>query len=181
MLRNLIILVVGLLLILSNTNCTKKEREPKTIRSTPEFEQTSPDENDRQSNGGMLRYTLAGKLFEDDYFVAMFTPRGDIFRTDNLQLFNYNVGSDKYPQFIISIDNVESDLTNWQSKTFSLDVCSLTAVQNTVPLNSEGEVTITKVTAAAVEGKFSGNMINVEKDKKFPIKGEFRAILQVNL
>ena len=177
----LIFLIVSILLVFIAGNCSKKEKEPKTIRPEPEFHKSKPDGQDRQPNGGMLRYTLEGKLFEDEFFVALFTPRGDIFRYDNLQLFNYNVGSDKYPQFIISIDNVESDLSKWQSKTFPLDFCSLTAVRNTVPLNSEGEVTITKVTETTVKGKFSGHLVNILKEKKFPIRGEFRAMLQVNL
>ena len=159
----------------------EKETKPKTVRPAPEFNVTVPDFNDRQPNGGLLRYHLAGKIFEDDYFVALFTPRGDLFRTDNLQLYNYNIGSDKYPQFIISIDNLESQLSLWQGKTFPLNFCSLTVVGNTVPLNSEGQVTLTKISDSVIEGKFSGNMINVVKNKKFPIKGEFKAILEVNI
>lgn len=179
--RSKLILVVVFFLIFYVTHCAKKDEKPKTIRPAPKFQKSQPDDSDRQPNGGMLRYKLEGRLFEDDFFVAMFTPRGDIFRYDNLQLFNYNVGSDKYPQFIISIDNTESDLVKWQGKTYPLDFCSLTAVRNTVPLNSEGEVTITKVTQTTVEGKFTGQMVNILKKKKFPVKGEFRAMLQVNI
>jgi hypothetical protein len=178
---NPIFLTLSILMIITATNCSRKEKESMTNQLEPELSKSGIDTSDRQPNGGMLRYTLEGMLFEDEFFVALFTPRGDIFRYDNLQLFNYNIGSDKYPQFIISIDNVESDLAKWRDKTFPLDFCSLTAVKNTVPLNSEGNVTITKITATTVEGRFSGNLINTLKEKKFPIQGEFRAILQVNL
>ena len=72
-------------LILSISSCGKKEKKPKVVQPAPEFQTSVPDNSDRQPNGGMLRYTLAGRVFEDEYFVALFTPRGDIFRTDNLQ------------------------------------------------------------------------------------------------
>jgi hypothetical protein len=168
-------IVLGVVLV----GCGKK-KEPETIRPQRDFQMSQPDQTDRQSNGGMLRFTLEGKTMHDSYFVALFTPRGDLFQNDNLQLFNYSLGSNKYPQFLINLDYRESDLQNWQDKKFPLDFLAFTPAPNQVPFTSQGEVTLTKVTDQFVEGKFSGDLINPHNDKTYSIKGEFKAVIRVN-
>ena len=156
----------------------KKER---VIRPEGSFDISTPDLSDRNPNGGMLRFTLDGKRMHDKYFVAMFTPRGDLFEKDNLQLFNYNLGSDKYPQFIINVDHKESDLKKWQGIDLPLDFLAFTAAPNTVPLNSRGNIKILRVTENMIEGQFSGRLIHPVNRKEFEIKGEFKAKLQLNI
>ncbi|OGC10351.1 hypothetical protein A2V82_01850 [candidate division KSB1 bacterium RBG_16_48_16] len=168
-----------LILTVLCTGCGKK-KEPEVIRPKGDFQMSLPDRSDRQPNGGMLRFTLEGKTMHDSYCVALFTPRGDLFQNDNLQLFNYNPGSDKYPQFLINLDYRESDLQNWQDKKFPLDFLAFTPAPNQVPFTSQGEVKLTKVTNEFVEGKFSGDLINPHNDKSYPIKGEFKAAIRVN-
>lgn len=160
-------------------SCGKKEE--KVVRPEGHFNVSASDKSDRDPNGGMLRFTLGGKTMHDKYFVAQFTPRGDIFEKDNLQLYNYNLGSDKYPQFIINIDFKESELKNWQGKIFPLDFLAFTAAADTPPFNSTGELKITRVTEKNIEGTFHGFLINPTSKRKFPIKGEFRAIIKLNV
>jgi len=146
-----------------------------------DFDVHEPDQSDKNANGGKLRFSLEGKPMHDNYFVAQFTPKGDMFENDNLQLYNYNLGSDKYPQFMVSIDNKESDLKNWEGKTFPLDFLAFTAAENTTPFNSKGKITITKITDNSIEGTFNGMLIHPINRKSFPIKGEFKAIIRVNV
>lgn len=169
-----------LILITVFAGCNR-EKEPKTIRPKGDFNVHEPDQSDRQPNGGKLRFTLDRKQMHDDFFVAQFTPKGDMFEYDNLQLYNYNLGSDKYPQFIVSIDFSESNLKAWEGKTFPLDFLAFTASENTLPFNSRGEIRITKVTDQFVEGTFDGELVHPETKKAFPIKGEFRAMIKVNV
>ena len=170
------ILIIGLAI----HTCEKKE-EPKVIRPEGRFRVSAPDNSDREPNGGFLRFTLAGKAMHDRYFVAQFTPRGELFRKDNLQLYNYNLGSDKYPQFLISIDHVQSDPQKWSGGTFPLDLLAFTATPNTVPLNSRGEIKIIKVTRSTLEGHFSGELIHPVSKKIFPIRGDFKAMIKMNI
>jgi hypothetical protein len=137
--------------------------------------------SDKEANGGLLRFSLQGKSMHDSYFVAQFTPKGVIFRHDNLQLFNYNRGSDKYPQFLINIDYDESELKNWEGHTFPLDFLVFTAAQNTTPLNSRGQMYIQRVSQDAVEGHFSGELVNPITKKSFAIRGEFKGIVELNI
>ena len=135
---------------------------------------------DRQSNGGMLRFNLGGKNMHDRYFGAQFTPRGDIFKKDNLQLYNYNIGSDKFPKFIISIDHIESDLQKWQGETFPMAFLAFTPEKNSTPLGADGKIMITRVTESMVNGNFEGELIHPVSGKRFPIRGEFKAKLEIN-
>jgi hypothetical protein len=142
---------------------------------------SSGDISDREPNGGFLRCTLAGKAMHDRFFVAQFTPRGELFEEDNLQLYNYHIGSEKYPQFLISIDHLESDPGEWSGVTFPLDFLAFTAAPNTTPLNSRGELVITKVTGATIEGRFAGELIHPVSNKTFPIRGDFKAMIVLNI
>ncbi len=141
---------------------------------------TSGQAKDRQSNGGMLRFNLSGKNMHDRYFGAQFTPRGDIFKRDNLQLYNYNIGSDKFPKFIISIDHTESDLQKWEGESFPMDFMAFTPEKNSAPLGAEGNIVITRVTQSMVNGNFEGELIHPVSGKRFPIRGEFKAELEIN-
>ena len=158
-----------------------KEKEPETITPEGNFNVYKPDQSDRNSNGGKLRFTLDNKVMHDDFFIAQFTPKGEMFEHDNLQLYNYNFGSDKYPQFIINIDFDNSDLKNWEGQTFSLDFLAFTASPNTVPFNSKGEITITKVSATDIQGTFKGHLVHPKNRNTFPIKGDFKAMIRVNV
>ena len=159
----------------------EKKKEPQVIRPKGEFNVRKPEQSDREPNGGKLRFTLNGKTMHDDFFVAQFTPRGDVFDKDNLQLYNYNFGSDKYPQFIINIDYRESDLKKWEGKKFPLDFLAFTAAPNTVPFNSKGELRIIKVTDTEIQGTFHGELIHPVKKTTYEIKGDFKAIIRVNI
>lgn len=141
----------------------------------------NPSQSDRKSNGGLLRFTLDEKAMHDKFFEAQFTPRGEVFEYDNLQLYNYNFGSDKYPQMLINLDYRESDLKKWQDRTFPLDFMAFTASPNVPPLNSKGEIKITKVVDDKIDGIFSGKLVNPVNNKSFDIRGEFRAILKLNI
>jgi len=165
----------ALLIVAMLIGCGKKDKQ-KT-----DFQVSHPSQSDRQPNGGMLRFTIDDKSMHDKYFVAQFTPRGDMFEYDNLQLFNYNIGSDKYPQFIININYKESDLKKWEGKSFPLDFLAFTPSPKAIPLNSRGEIMITRVIDNEVEGKFSGELIHPKTGQTHPIKGEFRAVLKVNV
>ncbi len=176
--RNQILIFLIIFLTLS---CGEKRKSARDQKPQGSIHADRPDLSDREPNGGMLRFTLEGKAMFDKYFVAQFTPRGDLFNMDNLQLYNYNPGSDKYPQFIISIDYKESDLRNWAGKTFPLDFLAFTAAANTLPLNSKGKVEIMEVTESKVEGRFSGQLIHPTSGKMFEIRGEFKAMIKVNV
>jgi len=176
--RNQILIFLIVLLALS---CGEKRKSLHDRMPQGTIHADQPDLSDREANGGMLRFTLEGKAMFDKFFVAQFTPRGDLFNTDNLQLYNYNPGSDKYPQFIINIDYEESDLHNWAGKTFPLDFLAFTAAENTLPLNSKGKIEIMEVTETKVEGRFSGQLIHPTSRKTFEIRGEFKAMIKVNV
>jgi hypothetical protein len=168
------------LLLFIITSCNN-EKEPQTVTQKGDFDVHEPDQSDKSANNGKLRFTLEGKPMHDNYFVAQFTPKGDMFENDNLQLYNYNLGSNKYPQFMLSIDNKESNLKNWEGQTFPLDFLAFTAAENTTPFNSQGKVSITNVTETSIEGTFNGKLIHPISRKSFPIKGEFKAIIRVNV
>ncbi len=140
-----------------------------------------PKQSDRKPNGGLLRFTLGDKPLHDSYCEAQFTPRGEMFEFDNLQIYNYNLESDKYPQLLINVNHKESDPANWVGETLSIDMMAFTAAPNTETLKSKGAFKVTKVSGRTIEGSFSGNLLNPDTDKTFEIRGEFRAILRVNV
>lgn len=140
-----------------------------------------PKQSDQKPNGGMLRFTLGDKPLHDSFFEGQFTPRGDVFEFDNLQLYNYNFESEKYPQLLININHKESDLANWIGQSLPIEFIAFTAAPNTVTLKSQGTLNVTKVSERNIEGSFSGNLLNPETGKTFEIRGEFRAILRVNI
>ena len=135
---------------------------------------------DRQPNGGVLRFVLDGKSMYDRFFEAQFTAKGDLFKTDNLQLYNFGVGSDKYPKFMINLDTIESDINKWQGLTFPLNFLIFTPAPNKPLLGSSGELLIIKVTPNSIEGQFDGWLINKKTGKKLSIRGEFQAVLTLN-
>lgn len=140
-----------------------------------------PRQSDRKPNGGLLRFTLSEKAMHDSYFEAQFTPRGDMFEKDNLQLYNYNVNSDKYPQFMINVNYNESELVNWVDATLTDATIAFTAAPNTPLMKADGSIKVTKVTQRNVEGSFAGELYNPQTEKKFEIRGEFRAVLRINI
>ena len=170
-------LFLCLLLVVLGGSCKQREQQPV---QKGDFNIYEPEQSDRKANGGKLRFTLGGKAMHDNFFVAQFTPKGDLFGSDNLQLYNYNFGSDKYPQFLVSIDHTESDLKKWEDKTFPLDFLAFTVSKHSAPFHSKGKMTITKVTESWIEGTFDGMLFHPQK-RSFPIKGEFRAIIRVNV
>jgi hypothetical protein len=163
------------LLAIGLASCQKAEKNEKSALKARE------QLSDRVSNDGMLRFVLAGKSMHDEFFIAQFTPQGNLFEKDNLQLCNYNIGSDKYPQFIININHDSSNLKEWEGKTFPLDFLAFTPASDARPLDSEGNILFTKITDTSIEGKFSGNLINRVSGKKYPIRGEFKAIIELNV
>ncbi len=136
---------------------------------------------DQGPNNGLLRFVLAGKSMHDNFFSAQFTPRGNLFKKDNLQLYNFNPESDKYPRFLINIDYQQSDLAQWEGKRFPLDYLAFTPSSGTKPLESRGKLLITKVTERYIEGQFAGELYKPSTGKRFPIRGEFRAQLEYNI
>ena len=142
---------------------------------------THPRQSDRKPNGGLLRFTLGDKPLHDTFFEAQFTPRGQVFDIDNLQLYNYNLNSDKYPQLLINIDYKESDLSKWQNQSLPIQTLAFTAAPNTPTMQSAGTLKITKVTDRNIEGTFSGELVNPKSSKVFEIRGEFRAIMRINI
>ncbi len=140
-----------------------------------------PKQSDQKPNGGMLRFTLGDKPLHDSFFEAQFTPRGDMFDSDNLQLYNYNLDSDKYPQLLIHVNYKESDVANWVDQTLPIELLAFTPAPNTETMKSKGTLKITKVTERNIEGTFSGELLNTGTGKTFEIRGEFRAILRVNV
>jgi hypothetical protein len=168
------------LILISIVACGKKKNIHRPSQPSP-IQTELADQSDRESNGGLLRFKLEGKAMYDKFFVAQFTPRGDLFAMDNLQLYNYNLGSDKFPQFIINLDYKESDLSKWEGKVFPMDFLAFTIAPNTLPLNSKGTIEITDVTQTAIEGRFSGELVNPRSHKSFAINGEFKATIKVNI
>lgn len=132
------------------------------------------------SNGGELEVIFGDKIIKDNYLVAQFTMRSEVFSIDNLQIFNYDANSNVYPQFLISIDAKESNLQNWKQQSFSLNLCSLILDVDSVPSRSEGQVMITEVSADEVVGHFQGHLINILNYEKTPIRGSFRAKIKYN-
>jgi len=159
------------------TTACQQDEAPKNFA----HDVTRPAQSDRKPNGGLLRFTLNEKVMHDSFFEAQFTPRGEVFQNDNLQLYNYNLNSEKYPRLLISIDAKESDLENWEGKTFPLDAMAFTASAESQPLSSRGELHIDEVTDRRIEGTFSGELLHPDGERTFPIRGEFRAMLRVNI
>jgi hypothetical protein len=159
-----------LLSLLLLSACGQKEDSEKQTVTT-----------DRGSNDGLLRFVLAGKSMHDSFFSAQFTPRGDLFKKDNLQLYNFNPESNKYPRFLINIDYQQSDLKQWKGKRFPLDYLAFTPSPGAKPLKSRGELLITTVTERYIEGQFAGELYKPSTGQRFPIRGEFRAQLEYNI
>ncbi len=159
-------------------SCGKKET--KTDPAPQVQKKQVIDVQNNISNGGELEVVFGNKIIKDDYLVAQFTARSEIFSIDNLQIYNYDVNSDVYPQFLISIDAKESDLNNWKNKSYSLSLCSLVLDEDAVPFRSEGQVMITIVTEDEIHGHFQGHLINIVNYEKMPIQGSFRAKIKYN-
>ena len=140
-----------------------------------------PAQSDQKPNGGMLRFTLDEKVMHDPFFEAQFTPKGEVFTHDNLQLYNYNLNSEKYPRLLISIDAKESDLQEWQGQSFELETMAFTPSEGSPTLSARGSVAIEQVTDRKIEGTFSGELLHPDGERVFPIRGEFRAMLKVNV
>ncbi len=171
MAKRILLCLIALALI---GGCGKeKEKERK---------QTSlPSVGDNADNGGMLRFTLEGKAIRDRFVVAQFTPRGDLFMEDNLQIYNYDINSDKYPRLLMSVNTRESDLKKWQGQTLKAEVVAFTVSALSAPLTSQGELRITRVNDQFVEGQFHGELLSEENGKSFEIRGEFKAVLRWNV
>jgi hypothetical protein len=137
--------------------------------------------SDRLSNGGMLRYTIEDQSTHELYVVAQFTPRGDLFDKDNLQIYNYNLDSEKYPRLLISIDHKESNLEDWKNISFSQPLFALTPSPDVSPLPIKGTITITQVSDDQITGKFDGILISEKTQKRLKIRGEFKAVLTLNI
>ena len=163
-------------LILVFSACKKDENLQKAPHDV-----TKPAQSDRKPNGGFIRFTLDERPMHDAFFEAQFTPRGDVFEFDNLQLYNYNLGSKKYPQIIISINYKQSDLKKWQGHKFSLQNFTFTAAEGTPSMTAKGEIEIKSVSDRFIEGMFSGELLHPQKDASFPIRGEFKASVKVNI
>jgi len=129
----------------------------------------------------LLRFTLGDKPLHDSFCEAQFTPRGEMFEHDNLQIYNYNLSSEKYPRLILNVNHKESDLAQWVGQTLPVELLAFTAAANTPTLKSKGSIKVTKVTQRHVEGTFSGELLHPDNDKVFPIRGEFRAVIRVNI
>jgi hypothetical protein len=137
--------------------------------------------NDREANGGFVRLTIQGKPMHDRFFAAQFTPAGDLFKNDNLQLYNFNSGSEKYPQLLINVEHLQPELKKWEGQALSADVVAFTVSKYSKPLTSSGQVMITRVTEEYIDGTFSGELTRPDSSKTFPIRGEFRAALKLNI
>ena len=164
------------MLILALSACQKDETLPRAP-----YDVKQPAQSDLKPNGGFIRFTLDEKPMHDSFFEAQFTPRGDVFEFDNLQLYNYNLGSEKYPQIIISVDYNQSDLNAWQGLTFSLENVTFSASAETAPMTATGELTIKLVTDRVIEGGFNGRLLHPHNDSSFPFRGEFKAVIKVNV
>jgi hypothetical protein len=137
--------------------------------------------DDRASNGGFVRFSLQGKNMHDNFFVAQFTPAGDLLKIDNLQLYNFDTGSSKYPQLLMDINFHQSELKNWQAQTIAIDVLAFSVSPLATPLRTNGLVKILNVTDKFVEGSFSGELAHPKTGKTYSIKGEFKAVLKMNI
>lgn len=143
---------------------------------------TRPRQSDRKPNGGLLRFTLGDKPMHDAFFEAQFTPRGEVFEYDNLQLYNYNLESDKYPQLFISVNYKESNVDKWMNLSLPVETMAFAAAENVPVLKAEnGILKVTKVTNRNIEGSFSGELFNPQTSKTFTIRGEFRAVMRINV
>ncbi len=140
-----------------------------------------PRQSDQKPNGGLLRFTLGDKPMHDSYCEAQFTPRGDVFEFDNLQIYNYNLESEKYPQLLINVNFNESELGKWVDQTLPIELMAFTAAPQTKTMTSKGTITLKNITDRTIEGSFSGDLLNADTGKTFAIRGEFRAILRVNV
>jgi len=163
-----------LLVVFLIVGCSQEKKEQ------PPLDVNQPAQSDREPNGGALRFHLAEKAMHDKFFEAQFTPRGDLYDKDNLQLYNYNLGSAKFPQFLISLNYKESELKSWEGLIFPLDFLVFTISPGTQPLISTGELEITHVTDYYIEGKFGGTLTHPENGNEYKISGEFKAIIKVN-
>jgi hypothetical protein len=171
MTRKIFMLLIACSLIAGCEKKPEKERKQAPLASV----------GDSSDNGGMLRFTLEGKAMHDRFVVAQFTPRGDLFAEDNLQIYNYDIQSDKYPRILLSISSKQSDLRQWQGKTLTMDLLAFTVSAQTAPLTAQGEIRITRVNEQFVEGQFRGELLSEENGKKFEIRGEFKAVLRLNV
>ena len=164
------------MLLLIFTACQKDENLQKAPHDT-----SKPVQSDLKPNGGFIRFTLDEKPMHDSFFEAQFTPRGDVFELDNLQLYNYNLGSDKYPQIIFNIDYEENILQQWEGLRFSLECLTFSASAEALPMTATGEIHIKNVSDRFVEGSFSGQLLHPQNDRQFPIRGEFKAAIKINV
>ena len=140
-----------------------------------------PAQSDLKPNGGFIRFSLDEKPMHDSFFEAQFTPRGDVFEFDNLQLYNYNLDSEKYPQIIFTIDFEESSLQAWQGLTFSLESVTFLASEDAPPMTATGELVVKTVTERFIEGFFNGELLHPRNERSFPFRGEFKAVIKVNV
>jgi hypothetical protein len=147
----------------------------------PPYDAARPAQSDRKPNGGMLRFTLDGKLMHDTFFEAQFTPRGEVFQFDNLQMYNYNFGSDKFPRLLISIDHTASDLEQWSGLTAPMDLMAFTPAAGKKPFSARGEIKIKSADEHNIEGTFSGELVHPQSGRTFPMRGEFRAVVKLNI
>ncbi|RPH97179.1 MAG: hypothetical protein EHM72_13875 [Calditrichaeota bacterium] len=147
----------------------------------PPYMAARSSQSDRKPNGGLLRFTLEDKVMHDSFFEGQFTPRGQVFEFDNLQLYNYNLNSDKYPRLLITIDFRESDLSKWVGKTFPMDLFVFTPASGVKPFSAKGEIAIVSREGDDLEGKFDGQLFHPRKRTTFAIKGEFRAKIRQNI
>ncbi|HOT95805.1 MAG TPA: hypothetical protein PLG50_09495 [bacterium] len=171
MTRQIFLLLLVLALVLG---CERKQEQPRKQAPLAAV-------GDRSDNGGILRFTVEGKTMHDRFVVAQFTPRGDLFTDDNLQIYNYDIQSDKYPRLLISINNRESDLRNWTGKNLPVELLAFTVSALTPPLTTKGEARITRVDDSYVEGQFRGELVNEENGKFYEIRGEFKAVMRLNV
>lgn len=155
--------------------CSRKEASDQK----PAAELTTT--GDAAGNGGFLKIHLQGKWIRDPFFVAQFTPRGDLFSRDNLQFYNYDIQSQKYPRLLISIDFLESDFKKCEGRIFPMNVFVLTIEKGTPALQAQGTLKISRITDQAVEGQFSGELSSQDGLRKFPVNGEFKGIFRLNV
>ncbi len=146
------------------------ERRPSVFRKTA----------DRRSNGGFLYLRLNDKQMRDRFFEALFTPRGELFPTDNLQLYNFNAGTNKYPKILFSVDRMESDLKKWKGIKVPVDCLLFSPAPNTALFAGNATVEITKADNHTVEGSFIGELRHPQNGRTFSLSGEFKAMVKTN-
>ncbi|HNW58799.1 MAG TPA: hypothetical protein PKI62_03890 [bacterium] len=171
MTRRIFLALVALMVLLG---CGKKQDKPRQQAPLAAV-------GDRTDNGGMLRFTVEGKTMHDRFVVAQFTPRGDLFPEDNLQIYNYDIQSDKYPRLLLSINSRESDLRRWQDQSLPAELVAFTVSAQSPPLTARGEVRITRVADPFIEGQFRAELLQEESGKSYEIRGEFKAVLRLNV